>query len=320
MKRNNRRLLLGLSLLISTSLAAATAWAAASAILPPPTQVTTHLYAWIGPHGGPSPENKGFRMNMGFVVGKDAVAVIEAGYHEPMVREMLAHIKKITKAPVKYVINTNSQPDRFLGSEHFRRQGAAIITSAPEAKRMAAMGATFAEVTERALELKPGGILVPNPPDRILEKEMELDLGGVKLKLIPFAAGHTPGPLVVHIPQDKAVYAGDILYSGRLPSVIDGSSVKSWIESFDRLRSFGDVIFVPGHGKPAKLSAFEFSTREYLAFLRAEMVKAVERGQDMQDAMAKIDQSRFSKLENFEELAGRNASYAYIEAEADAFR
>jgi glyoxylase-like metal-dependent hydrolase (beta-lactamase superfamily II) len=319
MIRNITHLLMSL-LLGGGMLSAGSASAADSSILPPPMRVTPHLYAWIGPHGGPNPENKGFRMNMGFVVGKDAVAVIETGYHEPMVREMLQHIKKITSAPVKYAINTNSQPDRFLGNEHFRRQGATIIASAPEVKRMAARGSLVAEASERLLGLKPGGIQLPNPPDRILEGDAELDLGGLKIKLIQFAAAHTPGPLVVHIPQDNAVYAGDILYSGRMLAVIDGSNVKSWIESFDRLRSFGDVTFVPGHGKPAKLSEFEFSTREYLTFLNAEMVKAVEQGKDMQDAMAKIDQSRFSKLANFKELAGRNASFAYMEAEAEAFR
>ena len=128
------------------------------AILPTPTRVSGHVYAWIGPHGGPNPENKGFRMNMGFVVGKDAVAVIEAGYHKLMAREMLQHIAKVTPARVKYVINTNSQPEPFLGNEYFRHQGALVNASAAEAKRMAAMGRMFAEASEHALRLKSGVI------------------------------------------------------------------------------------------------------------------------------------------------------------------
>lgn len=292
---------------------------AAGSILPAPTRVTEHLYAWIGPHGGPTPENKGFRMNMGFVVGKDAVAVIETGYYEPMAREMLQHIAKITSAPVKYAINTNSQPDRFLGNETFRRQGAIVIASAAEAKRMAERGGMFAQANEPLLGLKPGSLEIPNPPDRILEGNAELDLGGLTIKLMQFGAAHTPGPLVVHIPKDNAVYGGDILYSGRLPAVIDGGNVKAWIKTFDALKRFGDATFVPGHGKPAKLAAFEFSTRQYLVMLRDHMAKAVEQGKDQQDAMASLNQSRFSKLANYQELAGRNASFAYLEAEAEAF-
>jgi len=294
--------------------------ATGNTILPPPTQVTPHLYAWVGSHGGPNPENRGFRMNMGFVVGRDAVAVIESGYHEPMVREMLEHIRSVTRAPVKYVINTNSQPDRFLGNEYFREQGAQIIASEPEAARMAHLGGTFAEITERALGLISGSIRVPGPPDRILNEDAELDLGQIKVKLIRFAAAHTPGPLVVQVPSDHAVYAGDILYSGRLPAVVDGGNIASWLEDFERLRKFGNVVFVPGHGKPDRLSAFEFSTREYLAFLLEAMRGSVKKGLDMQDAMAGIDQSRFAKLENYQDLAGRNASFAYLEAEAEQFR
>lgn len=288
-------------------------------ILPPPVKVSEHLYAWIGPHGGPNPQNKGFRMNMGFVVGNDAVAVIEAGYHEPMAREMMQHIAKITRVPIKYVINTNSQPDRFLGNEHFRRQGATIIASAAEAERMASMGSLFAEASERALGLKPGGIEIPNPPDRILDGDAELDLGGVVIKLYQFGAAHTPGPLVVHVPVDNAVYAGDILYSGRLPAVVDGGNVKSWLEVFEKLHQFGDAFFVPGHGKPARLSAFEFSTREYLSVLRKHMQTAIKDGKGLQEAIKSLDQSRFSSLENYKDLAGRNANITYLEVEAESF-
>lgn len=311
-----RRLTLGMLILLNLPVAVY----AARPILPPPTQVTEHLYAWIGPHGGPNQQNQGFRMNMGFVVGKNAVAVIESGYHEPMVREMLAHIRKITQVPVKYVINTNSQPDRFLGNEHFRRQGATIIASAAEAKRMAAMGSMFTQITEQALGLKSGGIIIPNPPDRILDKDMDLDLGNLTIKLHVFAAAHTPGPIVIYIPADKAVYAGDILYSERLPAVVDGGNVKSWIAMYDKLRGFGDVVFVPGHGKPAKLSAFDFSTRDYLVTLQQHMSAAVEQGKDQIDAINSLDQTRFSTLENFEDLARRNASFAFYEAEAEAFK
>ena len=53
--------------------------------------------------------------------------------------------------------------------------------------------------------------------------------------------------------------------------------------------------------------------------LHAHMTKAVEQGKDQQDTMASLNQSRFSKLENYQELAGRNASFAYLEAEAEAF-
>lgn len=289
-------------------------------ILPPPQKVSAHVYAWIGPHGGPSKENQGYRMNMAFVVGTNAVAVIETGYTEAMAQEMLKHIAAVTKLPVKYAINSNSQPDRFFGNEVFRRNGAQIIAHEKEAKRMAENGGDLAGAIERILGLPNGSVKAPNPPDIIIAKDMSLDLGGVKVMLRHFGAAHTPAPLVAHIPADNVVYAGDILYSGRLLAVVPGGNVKSWINTFDALKTFGNATFVPGHGKPAKLAAFKFSTRDYLTTLHTHMKTMVAQGVALDDAVKRLNQSRFSRLENFQELAGRNANMAYLESEAESFK
>jgi glyoxylase-like metal-dependent hydrolase (beta-lactamase superfamily II) len=123
----------------------------------------------------------------------------------------------------------------------------------------------------------------------------------------------------VEVVQDKLVYTGDILYADRLLAVIEESNVKRWLDAYERLKQFGDVLFVPGHGQPGKLSTFDFSTRQYLALLLDHMNKMVEEGVDAQDAINRLDQSRFSKLANFEELAGRNASWTYLQREAAGF-
>ena len=105
-------------------------------ILPPPEKISEHVYAWIGPYGAPNIQNKGFRMNLVFVVGKDAVAVLDSGYYPAMAEEMVKHIRQVSKAPIKYVINSNSQPHRMLGNDVFRKVGAEIIATEPEVKRM----------------------------------------------------------------------------------------------------------------------------------------------------------------------------------------
>lgn len=289
-------------------------------ILPAPTRVSEHVYAWFGAHGGPSAENRGFRMNLAFVVGKDAVAVIETGYGHTMAQEMLAHIARVTPKPIKYAISSSSQPDRFLGNDAFRARGAQVLATPAEAKRMAAMGGLFAQFTESALGLPAKTLRAPAAPDRLIDRVTEISLGGVTLRLHPVAAAHTPGPLVVHVVEDRLVYGGDVLYAGRLPAIIEGGKLSSWITVYDSLRQFGDVLFVPGHGRPGKLAAFDFSTREYLAFLHDAMKPLAEQGVGLVDAVARVDQSRFATLANFEELAKRNANQAYREAEAEALK
>ena len=297
------------------------AWAApdVKSVLPPPTKVSPHVYAWLGPYEGPTKANQGYRMNLAFVVGDKAVAVLETGYTEAMAKEMLAHIAKITKLPVKYAINSSSQPHRFFGNEVFRKQGATVIAHEKEAARMAQSGGDMAGGIERTLELPQGSVTPPGPPDKAINADMSLDLGGLEIKVRHFGAGHTPAPLVVHVPADNVVYAGDILYSERLLAVIPGGNVKAWIETFDALKTFGKATFIPGHGKPAKLDAFKFPTRDYLVLLNDYMAKKVEEGVGMDDAIKGLDQSRYAKLPNFDELAGRNASWVYLEREAESF-
>jgi len=293
--------------------------AASAAILPPPKQISAHVYAWIGPYSPPNKQNQGYRMNMAFVVGDHAVAVIDTGYSEAMAREMLQHIATVTKLPVKYAINSNSQPHRSMGNAVFRAHGATVIAHPEEAKRMAEQGGNFASGVEQALGLATGSVKPAAAPTRTIAAATDIDLGGVVLKVKPFKAGHTPAPLVVHVPADKLVYAGDVLYAGRLLAVLPDSKVKSWIQAFDDLRAFGDATFIPGHGQPDKLKAFEFPTRAYLALLYNHMSKMIEAGVDLQTAIEKLDQSAYAKLEIFDELAGRNANLTYLEREAEFF-
>jgi len=276
---------------------------AATKILPAPKKLSEHVYAWIGlgPLDGPSKENNGYRMNLAFVVGTKSVAVIDTGYTEAMAKEMLIHIRAITDKPVKYAINTNSQPHRF------------------SAERMAARSGNYAGSIERILELPEGSVKFPKTPDQIISKETQLDLGGVNIKLHSYGASHTPSSLVVEIPADKMVYASDILYGNRLLAISPDSNTKLWIAAIDQLKQFGNVTFIPGHGQPGPLKNFDFPTRSYLNLLLTHMDKMVDQGVDVQDAINKLDQSRYSKLTNFELLAGRNASWAYLEREQAAF-
>ena len=229
-------------------------------VLPTPQQVARRSYAWIGPYGPPSKENQGFRMNLGLVVGTDAVAVIDSGYGDAMAGAMLEQFRHISDRPVRYVINTNSQPHRILGNEALGRSDAEVIAAEDASARMLAEGRSMASAAEGILGLPAGSIQAPGAPDRALTGMAELDLGGVTLRLIPVGTAHTEGSLIVEVAEDGVVFAGDVLYGGRLLAVLPVSRVDGWISAFDRLREFGDVQFVPGHGTLGKLADFEEST------------------------------------------------------------
>ncbi|MFV1992713.1 MAG: MBL fold metallo-hydrolase [Acidiferrobacterales bacterium] len=308
-------------LLASLFLAALTFFieAQAGVILPAPEKLSSRVYAWIGPYGPPNKKNMGFRMNMGFVVGNKAVAVIDSGYTPAMAHEMLDYIKSVTTVPVRYVINTNSQPHRFFGNTVFRKAGASILAHQTEVTRMKNSSAGFASGIERVLELKKDSVKLPALPDKIVTKEKRINLGGVIIHLVPMPANHTAGSLVVNVAEDKVIFAGDVLYGGRLLAITPISNTETWLQSFDSLKKYGNATFVPGHGKPGKLVKFKKPTRDYLQLLYSHMSKALDNGVGLQDAMESLDQKAFSDLENFKDLSGRNASWAYLEREKAFF-
>lgn len=286
------------------------------AILPPPTRISPHVYAWLGPQEPPNPGNKGFRMNLGFVVGTHAVAVLDTGYYPAMAEEMVRHIRKLTKLPIKYAVNTSSQPYRFFGNVVFHKLGTTIIAHHKEVERMREQQSNFAGAIQRTLELPSDSVALPNLPDQIINDDILLDLGGgVKLELMHLKAAHTPAPLLVHVPKDNVIYTGDVLYAGRLPALVAGGNIKEWLETFDSLRRFGTATFIPGHGAPGPLQDFEFTTYEYLSLLHGHMERMVKTDVEMEDAIRMLDQSKFAKLPNYSALAARNASRAYLEAE-----
>lgn len=291
----------------------------AGEILPAPKKLSEHSYAWIGPYDPPNKSNNGFRMNMGFVVGSKAVAVIDSGYTPAMAEAMLEHIKSVTNVPVKYVINTNSQPHRFFGNTIFKKTGAKILAHKTEIKRMKKSSADFASGIERALELKKDSIKSPALPDAGISKKKIINLGGVAIELMPMPTNHTAASLIVSVPADKIVFSGDVLYGGRLLAVLPISNTKSWLAAFDKLKKLGNVTFVPGHGQPGKLNTFKKPTRDYLQLLYSHMSKALDNGIDLQDAINSLNQEKFSGMANFKELSGRNASWAYLEREKAFF-
>jgi glyoxylase-like metal-dependent hydrolase (beta-lactamase superfamily II) len=287
--------------------------------LPEPVRISEHAWVWIGPYGPPTKENQGFRMNLGFVVGDDAVTVIDSGYGDGMAHAMLDQIRRISDQPVRYVINTDSQPHRILGNEVFRHEGAAIIAAEEAVPRIANEGEAMARTAEQIIGAAPGAIQTPGNPDLALAEIALLQLGGVTLKVIPIGTAHTPGSTIVEVMEDNVVYAGDVLYGGRLLSILPVSRVDEWIAAIDNLRTFDNVVFVPGHGEPGNYGEFEDSNYKYLTTLKAHMDKAIDEGIELQNAIDSLDQSEWQNLADFEALAGRNAHQTYLECEIAAF-
>ncbi len=290
-----------------------------ASILPPPEKIASHSYAWIGPLQGPSADNNGYRMNLGFVVGTKAVLVVDTGYTIEMAREMIRHIRTITKLPIKYAVNTNSQPHRFYGNAAFKKLGAAIISHPLARQRMDKLNGDYSSAIERILKRKKDSVVLALLPSVLISTQKNVDLGDLTVLIKSLGAAHTPASLIVQVAQDKIVFSGDIVYGSRLLSVVEDSNVAQWINTYQKLKQFKDHTIIPGHGDPGLLTDFDFSTLSYLRLLHKHMTAQVEQDAGANAAIKSLDQSAYSNLVNFELLAGKNASWSYLQAESAAF-
>jgi glyoxylase-like metal-dependent hydrolase (beta-lactamase superfamily II) len=281
-----------------------------------PIQISPGIYAFIGETGMRTYENEGMNANAGFIVSKAGVVVVDSGPSYQVAKAMHDAIKKITRQPVQYVINTGGQDHRWLGNGYFKEIGAQIIASRKALPDMEERGAMQLAGLKSELREKINGTQIVYP-DRLIEQKETLKLDGVEIQILYFHGGHTPGDAVVWLPKSRTLFSGDHIYVDRLLGVLPFSNSKDWLASFEEIEKLKPKVIIPGHGKVCDLSKAQRDTRDYLVLLRKHMRKAYDAGSDLQKAIDTLDQSDFRRLENYELLKGGNASRVYLEMEAE---
>lgn len=283
-----------------------------------PVQVAPNVYAVIGDLAGQTYENDGLNNNLGFVISDKGVLVINTGPSLRVAKALHTAIQKTTRQPIKCVVNVNSQNHYWLGNDYFKSLGATLIASKEGERVMREMGAQQLEANQTLLKEKAAGTKLTYPTDLVTDKR-ELKLGKTLVQLLHFGPAHTPGDLVVWLPEQKILFAGDIIYTERLLAIIPIGNSANWIEAFDKLAALNPKTVIPGHGKPTTMERARRDTRDYLSFLRAEAKRVFDASGSMQDAVEKTDQSRFRALVNFDLLARRNMNQVFQEVERDSF-
>ncbi|MDQ3675565.1 MAG: MBL fold metallo-hydrolase [Actinomycetota bacterium] len=233
-------------------------------------EVTPGVHAWLQPNGtwGES--------NAGLVVGDGASVLVDTLWDVRLTARMLDAMQPLVeRTPIVSVVNTHSDGDHWWGNQLVAK--AEIVATEAAARVMA--GQSHDEMLRfgrvgAALRLA-GGVPVPYPrrddvatigsfvgevlgpfefgevrvtrPTRTFHGELTLEVGGRELQLIEVGPAHTPGDLVVYVPDARTVFAADILFIGVTP-VMWAGPVERWLAALERLIELGAETFVPGHG------------------------------------------------------------------------
>ncbi len=279
---------------------------------PVAVKISAHAYYVQGQPGMATAANEGFNANAGFVVTSEGVIVIDALGTPALGYELIKAIRAVTSQPIRRVIVTHYHADHFYGLQAFKEAGAEIWAHRDARDYLEREGAE--RLAQRRVDLKPwvdtNTRLVP--PDRWLEGSTSFTFGGITFDVIPMGPAHAPDDMVVIVREERVLYSGDIMVTGRIPFVGNADS-KRWLETTSRLLALGPRTMVPGHGKVSTNPSADLAlTRDYLIHLRAVMGRAVEDFTPFEEAYRNADWSRFSELPAFEAANRINAYGTYL--------
>jgi len=280
-------------------------------------QLSPRTYYVEGPPGTPT-ENEGFMSNAGVVVTSDGVVVFDALGTPSLAYKLQYLIRQITDKPIVKVVASHYHADHIYGLQIFKEMGAEIIAPAG-AKDYLASEAANARLQERKESLFPWvdentQLVVP---DRYIEKDTELEVGDVKLKLIVLGSTHSQGDLMMQVEPDNVLFSGDLIFEGRIPFVA-GSNPENWLQRLQNLDVSKIKAIVPGHGNASKnpQQALAF-TRGYLQYLFQNMGDAVNNLNSFDEAYSQTDWSQYESLPAF--VANRpNAYFVFLRLEAQS--
>lgn len=266
-----------------------------------------------------SPANQNFISNAGFVVTPAGVVVIDALGSPALARRLLAEIAHITPQKVTHVVLTHYHADHVYGLQAFADAGAKII--AHQAGREYLVSDTAQLRLQASREQLAPWIDTQTrlvAATEWIDGRREFEVGGTRFVVQPVGPAHTPEDLAVFVPETKVLYAGDLVFRGRIPFVGQADS-RNWIASLDKLLAFGATVVVPGHG-PASTEADKDMklTRDYLAYLRKAMGDAARDMTPFDEAYKATDWSAFEHLPLFGPANRMNAYNTYLLMEQEA--
>lgn len=303
-------------------------WNAAQAAAGPedyamqPQRVAEGVYAVVTPTRElPNPHNKGWNSNSAFVVTDAGVLVYDTGSSAAIGQALRRAIARVTDRPVRWVVASHAHGDHWLGNAAFAGPQVEIIASSEVAARIRADGARWVADFARMTEGATGESRVV-PPTTTIDTRTARALGGTRVVFIPSGGAHSPGDLLVWLPERGVLLAGDVVYSDRMPSTFDGD-VHRWIALLEELQRLepAPAVVVAGHGQVTDLQGVR-RLHDLLADLWQAVHAGYEQGLAGYEMLPQVREALAAYRPHYpglDEKLRRDIGRVYLQVEAAAF-
>ena len=278
-------------------------------------KLNDRVFVLLGPVQHANRFNQGYMINSTVIVGDKGVILVDTGGSDEVGRHIATSVRRITDKPITHVVNTHHHGDHYLGNVAF--EGATFISSEKCRRMVLETGGEWLEIMEHDI-----GHNLPGTKPLAAEvtyregTKTETFVHGVRVVFWVPRGSHTVGDLLIYLPDDKVLVAGDVLVSQVVPTLQDGF-VKNWIKTLDEIRALDAVHFVPGHGDIMTLHDVTV-LRDALLRFYSQVKEGFRIGQNESEIRKSLDLSTWEKLER-SYVIGRNINRAYLEIEADSF-
>ena len=263
--------------------------------------------------------------NAGLICDGEASLLVDTLFDTRLTAQMLTTMRNAVPAAksIGTVVNTHANGDHCWGNELVRdaqiiasRRGAAEMAELPPSlmaklnkvarlsMRMGVLGEGLGwlagklgiELLASVIEAAPFVVEIFGDfhfegielvlPTRTFDDALSLKVGDKQVELIEVGPAHTKGDLLVHVPADRVVYCGDILFIGGHPIVWEGP-VSNWIAACERIEAMDVDVIVPGHG-PLTDKAGVRRVREYLSYVHDQARRRYDAGMSVFEAAKDI--------------------------------
>ncbi|GAC1336614.1 MAG: quinoprotein relay system zinc metallohydrolase 2 [Beijerinckiaceae bacterium] len=280
----------------------------------PVKEIAPGVFAHEGLTEMTSQANEGDIANVGFIVGDDAVAVIDTGGSVREGRRLAAAVAAATDKPIRFIINTHVHPDHVFGNAAFAAPGMTFAGHANLPRALAARGSFYLTSFRRILGEEMIDEVRIIPPSLTVQDETVIDLGHRELVLKAWPPAHTDCDLTIFDKQTSTLFGGDLVFLRHVP-VVDGS-ILGFLRLADALAAIPAKRVVPGHGPvvanwPQALAA----ERAYLMRLVQDLRGMIKAGADVGAEAAKAGGSERQNWQLFDEYNPRNATAGFAEIE-----
>ena len=273
--------------------------------------------------------------NAGIVVTKEGLVVIDTTESAEAGKEILAELRKITKAPVHTIIYTHYHPDHNQGTAAFFKEGVRVIATRDNVDYTIYQNDMLGPHHLRSRATQAGGMapeyafdlpVDKNPfraigkkvdvimPTVTFDEEYSFELGGKRFELF-HTSGETPDHLAVWLPDQKALFVGDLYYQS-FPNLstpmLESRPVRGWIKSLTRFIELKPEFLLPGHTEALtgakKIETVLTNYKKAIQHVHDETVRCINQGKTVDQAVAEIHlPPDLAALDYLDEVYGRVA-------------